>query len=66
MEFTSMNFGDLLFSLNCDPLKIEIRKIEKIDKWIVQTIYGIYFNNIYIPMTLYMYHPVYDAMIGTR
>ena len=27
-----MNFGDLLFALNCDPLKNEIRKIEKINK----------------------------------
>ena len=26
-----MNFGDLLFALNCDPLKNEIRKIEKIN-----------------------------------
>ena len=43
-----MNFGDLLFALNCDPLKNEITKIEKIDKRIVQTKYGIYFNNIYI------------------
>ena len=42
MEFTSMNFGDLLFALNCDPLKYEIRKIEKINKRIVQTINGIY------------------------
>ena len=42
-----MNFGDL-FVLNCDPLKNEIRKIEKINKRIVQTKNGIYFNNIYI------------------
>ena len=44
MDFTSMNFGDLLFSLNCDPLENEIRKIEKINKRIVQTKNGIYCN----------------------
>ena len=43
-----MNFGDLLFALNCDPLKNEIRKIEKINKRIVQTKNGINFNKIYI------------------
>ena len=43
-----MNFSDLLFALNCDPLKNEIRKIEKINKRIVQTKNCIYFNNIYI------------------
>ena len=48
MDFTSMNFGDLLFTLNCDPLKNEIRKIEKINKRIVQTKKGIYFNKIWI------------------
>ena len=31
MDFTSMNFGDLLFALNCDPLKNKITKIEKIN-----------------------------------
>ena len=31
-----MNFGDLLFALNCDPLKNEIRKIEKINNRIVK------------------------------
>ena len=46
MEFTSMNFGDLLFALNCDLLKNEIRKIEKINQRIVQTKNGIYFNKI--------------------
>ena len=39
-----MNFGYLLFAHNCDPLKNEIRKIEKINKRIVQTKNGIYFN----------------------
>ena len=37
MDFTSMNFGDLLFALNCDPLINEIKKIEKITKRNVQT-----------------------------
>ena len=46
MDFTSMNFGDLLFTLNCDPLKNEIRKIEKINKRIDQTKNGIYFDKI--------------------
>ena len=42
-----MNFGELLFSLNyCDPLKNEIRKLEKINKRIVQTKNDIYFNEI--------------------
>ena len=41
-----MNFGDLLFALNCDPLKNEIRKIEKINKRIVQNKNCIYFNEI--------------------
>ena len=45
LDFTSMNFGDVLFALNCDPLKNEIRKIE-INKRIVQTKNGIYFNEI--------------------
>ena len=43
-----MNFGDLLFALNCDPLKNKIWKIEKINKRIVETKNGIYFNYIYI------------------
>ena len=41
-----MNFGDHLFALNCDPLKNEITKIEKINKRIVPTKNGIYFNEI--------------------
>ena len=48
MDFTSMNFGDLLLALNCDRLKNDIRKIEKINKRIVQSKNGIYFNEIYI------------------
>ena len=36
MDFSCMNFGDLLFALNCDRLKNEIRKIENINKRIVQ------------------------------
>ena len=46
MDFTSVNFGDLLFALNCDRLKNDIRKIEKINKRIVQYKNGIYFNEI--------------------
>ena len=46
MDFTKMNFGELLFALNCDPLKNKIRKIEKINKSIVQTKNGIHFNEI--------------------
>ena len=57
MDFTSMNFGDLLFALNCDPLKNEIRKIEQINKRIVQTKNGIYFNNIYI--YIYIHTPLF-------
>ena len=46
MNFTSMNFGDLSFSLNCDPLKNEIMEIDKINKRIVQTKNSIYCNYI--------------------
>ena len=46
MDFTNMNFGELLFALNCDPLKNKNRKIEKINKSIVQTKNGIHFNEI--------------------
>ena len=49
-----MNFGDLLFALNCDRLKNDIRKIEKINKRIVQSKNGIYFN-IYIYIYIYIY-----------
>ena len=41
-----MNFGDLLFALNYDRLKNEIRKIGKINKRIVQSKNGMYFNEI--------------------
>ena len=44
MNFTSMNFGELLVPFNSDPLKNEIRKIEKINKRIVQTKNDIYFS----------------------
>ena len=54
MDFTSTNFGDLLFALNCDLLKNEIRKIEKINKRIVQTENGIYFIYIYNYIYIYM------------
>ena len=52
MHFTSMNFGDLLFALNCDRLQNDIMKIEKINKRIVQSKNGIYFNEIY---NIYIY-----------
>ena len=42
---TSMNFGELLVPFNRDPLKNEIRKIEKISKRIVQSKNGIYFSD---------------------
>ena len=51
MYFTSMNFGDLLFALNCDRLKNEISEIEKINKRIVQSKNGIYFNEICLIFT---------------
>ena len=50
-----MNFGDLLFALNCDRLKNDIRKIEKINKRIVQSKNSIYFNDIYIYIYIYIY-----------
>ena len=55
MDFTCMNFRDLLFALNCDRLKNEIRKIEKINKRIVQSKNDIYFNGIYIYIYIYIY-----------
>ena len=50
-----MNFGDLLFALNCDRLKNEITKIEKINKRIVQSKNCIYFNEFY----KYIYNSIY-------
>ena len=50
-----MNFGDLLFALNCDRLKNDIRKIEKINKRIVQSKNGIYFNEVYIYIYICIY-----------
>ena len=35
MDFTSMNFGELLFAFNCDPHKNEISKLKKINKRIL-------------------------------
>ena len=63
-----MNFGDLLFALNCDRLKNDIRKIEKINKRIVQSKNGIYFNDIdiyiYILLfVLYIFHLSYIFFI---
>ena len=55
-----MNFGDLLFARNCDPLKNEIRKIEQINKRIVQIKNGIYFNNICLKEGL---HPKFSIYI---
>ena len=46
MDFTSMNFEEFLFSFNGDPLKSEIRKVEKINKDIVQTKNRICLNEI--------------------
>ena len=57
IDFTSMNFGDLLFDINCDWLKNEIRKIEKINKRIIQTKNGIYLNKISLKERL---HPKFS------
>ena len=46
MDFTSMNFGNLLFAHNCDPLKNVIRKTENINERIVQAKNGISFSEI--------------------
>ena len=64
MDFTSMNFGDLLFALNCDRLKNDIRKIEKINKHIVQSKNGIYFNEIFLNFLIYIYIYIYDIHIN--
>ena len=63
-----MDFGDILFSLNWDPLKNEIRKIEKINKRIVQTKNGIYFNKICLKQGLHakfsnIYIYIYNSQI---
>ena len=59
MDSTIMNFGDLLFAINCDPLKNEIRKIEMINKHIVQTKNGIYFNEICLKRDFTPYFLIY-------
>ena len=41
-----MNFSDLLFAFNCDPLKNGIRKIEKINKSFCSNKNCIYFYQI--------------------
>ena len=46
MDFTNKTFGELLFAINNDHLKNKVRKIERINKRIVQTESGIYFNEI--------------------
>ena len=56
-----MNFGDLLFTLNCDRLKNEIRKIEKINKLIVQSKNGIYFNEICMCIYIYMHTHIHSV-----
>ena len=61
MNFINMNFGELLFALNCDPLKNKIRKIEKINKSIVQTKNGIHFNEIYIYIYIQWVAKVFDT-----
>ena len=67
-----MNLGDILFSLNCDTLKNEIRKIEQIKKRIVQTKNGIYFNEICLKeglhrkfsnMCIYIYICIYRQQV---
>ena len=46
MDFTNMTFGELFFAINNDHLKNKVRKIEKINKRIVQTKNGIYFIEV--------------------
>ena len=46
MDFSNMTFGKLLFAINYDHLNNKVRKIEKINKRIVQTKNGIYFNEV--------------------
>ena len=69
MDFTSRNF-DLLFALNCDRHKNDIRKIEKINKRIVQSKNGIYFNEICLKeglhpnfSNIYIYIYIYTMLI---
>ena len=56
MDFTSMNFGELLSALNCHPLENKIMKIENINKRIVQT--KMYLFLLYIYIYIYIYIPV--------
>ena len=48
MYFYQQSFGSLLFSLENEYLKKEIRNIEKMNKLLIHIKSGINFNNIYI------------------
>ena len=64
IDFTCMNFGELLFGLNFDPLKNELRKIVKINKLIVQTKNCIYFNEICLKGGLRPKFVIYNIYIA--
>ena len=48
MDYSVLNFGQLLFLLGNEGLQNNIRNIEKINKRIVHLQSGIHFNAIYI------------------
>ena len=48
MDFNQQSFGSLLFSLENESLKKEIRNIEKMNKRLIYIKSGINFNNLYI------------------
>ena len=50
MDYSVLNFGQLLFLLGNEGLKNNIRNSEKINKRIVHLKSGIHFNEIYIYM----------------
>ena len=48
MDFNQQSFGSLLFLLENEYLKKEIRNIEKMNKQLIHIKSGINFHNIYI------------------
>ena len=70
MEPPDLNFGQLLFLLNNEVLKNQIRSIEKINKRIINIKNGIHFNEICIQeglqpnfTNIYIYIYIYIIVI---
>ena len=54
MDYSVLNFGQLLFLLGNEGLKNNVRNFEKINKRIVHLKSGITFNEIYIYIYIYV------------